>query len=579
MQQAQSEKTIKDLQCEKQKAQSEYLVQLSSTKNQLSKALAEKQCVEKSLQHEILNMQNELLTQKSNCESIKQQHSSIVEGLKSELVTSQQLKEESVSSIQKDLDLMKRECDNRMAHCKNEVEKLRSQLNDTNARADVDRKEWEHSLRSQYEHKLNAVREVNDSLVQQLTQTQNEIEDLRSQLLNIQLPLKNENESLAQQLNQAQKDIDCIKSVRDEDIRMHKSELEKTHQEKVQIESEFKELLNIQRPLENENKSLAQQLNQAQKDIDCIKSVRDEDIRMLKSELEKTHQEKVQIESEFKETTQQLHVALRNLNEMGLDGVRMRDDLEGFLNDFTKETNRFQKEMDHMKKVNEEQHSQLRNLKSKNEQYEYDCTMVRKHVSSLEEKLLTREKVSDGHKIQLQHLKIENEKYEHECNELRKNVSLLEERLLTRGQVSDEHRMQLQDLKMEKEQIEHECNELRQSITSFEERLTQEREESKRHQATQFELSEKNAKISQLEAETLRLSTQIAQLSESVEQLRSTQREKSLELSRAQQMIQVLKSKERYLESMVDSLADQISKTVRDYEMRISSSSSGENSD
>jgi hypothetical protein len=64
-----------------------------------------------------------------------------------------------------------------------------------------------------------------------------------------------------------------------------------------------------------------------------------------------------------------------------------------------------------------------------------------------------------------------------------------------------------------------------------------------------------------------------------MEQLRSTQREKSLELSRAQQMIQVLKSKERYLESMVDSLVDQISKTVRDYEMRISSSSSGESSD
>ena len=498
MQQAQSEITIKDLQCEKQKAQSEYVVQLSSTKNQLSNALAEKQCVEKSLQHEILNMQNELLTQKSNCESIKQQHSSIVEGLKFDLVTSQQLKEESVSSIQKDLDLMKRECDNRMAHCKNEVENLRSQLNDTKTRADVDRKEWEHSLRPQYEHKLNAVREVNDSLVQQLTQTQNEIEDLRSQLLNIKLPLENENESLAHQLNQAQNDIDCIKSVRDEDI------------------------------------------------------------RMLKSELEKTHQEKVQIESEFKETAQQLHVALRNLNEMGLDGARMRDDLEGFLNDFTKETNRFQKEMDHMKKVNEEQHSQLRNLKSENEQYEYDCTMLRKHVSSLEDKLLTREKVSDGHKIQLQHLKMENENYEQECDELR------------------------------------------QSITSFEERLTQEREESKRHhtdllllksqfqkntlelvteEATQLELSEKNAKISQLEAEKLRLSTQIAQLWESMEQLRSTQREKSLELSRAQQMILSLKSKERYLESMVDSLADQISKTVRDYEMRISSSFSGERSD
>ena len=85
---------------------------------------------------------------------------------------------------------------------------------------------------------------------------------------------------------------------------------------------------------------------------------------MLKSESEKTHLEKVQIESEFKETTQQLHVALRNLNEMALDGARMREDLEGFLNDFTKKTNRYQKEIDHMKKVNEEQQFLLRNLQS-----------------------------------------------------------------------------------------------------------------------------------------------------------------------------------------------------------------------
>ena len=540
MQQAQFEKTLKDMQCEKQKDLSEYLAQLSSIENQLSKALAEKQCVEKRLQHDILHMQNELQTQKNNCENIKQQHCSIVEGLKSDLVTAQQLKEESVSTMQKDLDVMKRECDERMTHCKNEVENLRSQLNDTKARADVDRNEWEHNLRPQYEHTLNAVREVNDSLVHQLTLAQNEIEDLRSQLLK------------------------------------------------------------IKQPLEKENETLAQKLKQAQKDIACIESVRDEDLRMLKSELDKTHQEKVKIESEFKETTQQLHVALRNLNDMALDGARMRDDLEGFLNDFTKETNRYQKEVDHMKKVNEEQQSRLRNLQCENEQYEYDCTVLRKHVSSLEEKISTREKFSDGHRIQLQHLKMENEKYEHECNELRKNVSLLEKRLSTRGQVSDEHRMQLQHLEKEKEQFEHECNELRQSITSLEERLTQEREESKRHhtdlsllksqyeknaldlvteEATQSELSEKNAKISQLEAEKLRLSTQIAQLWESMEQLRSTQREKSLELSRAQQVIQVLKSKERYLESMADSLADQINKTVRDYEMRMSSSSSSDSSD
>ena len=41
--------------------------------------------------------------------------------------------------------------------------------------------------------------------------------------------------------------------------------------------------------------------------------------------------------------------------------------------------------------------------------------------------------------------------------------------------------------------------------------------------------------------------------------------------------IQIPKSKERYLESRVESLANQITKTVRDYEMRLACSSSDEN--
>ena len=40
--------------------------------------------------------------------------------------------------------------------------------------------------------------------------------------------------------------------------------------------------------------------------------------------------------------------------------------------------------------------------------------------------------------------------------------------------------------------------------------------------------------------------------------------------------IQIPKSKERYLESRVESLANQITKTVRDYEMRLTCSSSAE---
>lgn len=89
-------------------------------------------------------------------------------------------------------------------------------------------------------------------------------------------------------------------------------------------------------------------------------------------------------------------------------------------------------------------------------------------------------------------------------------------------------------------------------------------------------LSEYTAHITQLQAEKMKLSKLIAEHSKSAEAQRIIQRETSAELSRAKQTIQILKSKERYLESRVESLADQISQTVRDYEMRLTSSLSGD---
>ena len=82
----------------------------------------------------------------------------------------------------------------------------------------------------------------------------------------------------------------------------------------------------------------------------------------------------------------------------------------------------------------------------------------------------------------------------------------------------------------------------------------------------QSELSELKAKFTTLESEKLQMQTKMASQTESMESTRNGQREMHAELSRAQQMIKMLRSKERYLESRVESLANQISKTVRDYE-------------
>lgn len=53
------------------------------------------------------------------------------------------------------------------------------------------------------------------------------------------------------------------------------------------------------------------------------------------------------------------------------------------------------------------------------------------------------------------------------------------------------------------------------------------------------------------------------------EKVRASENSKSTELSHAKQTIQKLKTREKYLESRVESLADQITKTVQDYETRL----------
>lgn len=54
-----------------------------------------------------------------------------------------------------------------------------------------------------------------------------------------------------------------------------------------------------------------------------------------------------------------------------------------------------------------------------------------------------------------------------------------------------------------------------------------------------------------------------------IDELRASEQLKSVELSKAKQTIQKLKTKEKYLESRVESLANQITKTVQEYETRL----------
>lgn len=516
--------------------------QISSLENQLSDALTMNHNLENELTQEIMFLQNEL---RNNSGHGKVTHDSIViESLKADLAAAHRLKDESVSAVQNDFDILKKECEKSISYYRNTIETLRSELHDVKTRAEADCKYWMHN----FQPRLLNVKEENRTLVQQLTDANMEVDQLRN----------------------------------------------------------------------------------------------------VESELEMLQQAKVQTESELKNTQLQLDTAIRNLNEMALDGSKMRNDLEGFLNALKKEKHQYQKEIDRMNTISEEQQTQIRNLIIENERYDVDCKELRINVS---DSIQVKAELN----MKLRTLKLENEQHDRLCSELNQNVTLLNKKLEQEKSSSERHIKEMlvieerykkynsargstdakqlvlsecmekmvkleaensrlsthiaqhsramehhrcthqemsQKLSQKNARNEHECNELRELISSLEDRLSHEKEESHQvrqevvalrdqcqtllldkatHEALQRKLSESTAIIKQLENERVKLLAHLAQ-----------KHETSAELSHAKQTIKVLKSKERYLESRVDSLANQISKTVQDYEMRLcnfSSSSSCENDD
>ncbi|KAL7551114.1 hypothetical protein ACHAWF_014312 [Thalassiosira exigua] len=488
------EQSINGLQNEKRDALAEAKRELADAKCEISAALADK----KSLNDQLDDMANELQMQRNSCDSVKQHHAKIVEGLKSDLAKARQLREESASSLHQDMETMKSEHDEHIKHYQDEIENLRDQLQSTKHQADFDRKEWTNNAQPTYERNLQSVTK--------------------------------------------------------------------------------------------EKEELATKLEQANKDILALKSVRDKDIEMLESELDKTYKSKVEIEVEFKDTKRQLHNALRNLDELQLDGGKMRSDLEGAMSDFTKERAHYQKEINQLQTCNVEQKCQITELTRDRTVYEDNCTMLQercnmledrclaletrlmnemKSVQTLEDKLMKEMRSNKQHdeeyvssnemlKLEIQYLKSKLENTEEEMASRSQAALAREEKMASSNQLElTEHKKAVSQLQTEKSQLKAQIEQHKESIESLQQN----------QQDSSSELSQAQQMIQALKSKE-----------ESAEILKQNQRESAAHLSRAQQTIQILKSKERYLESRVESLSAQISQTVQDYEMRLTHSNSSDGS-
>lgn len=277
------------------------------------------------------------------------------------------------------------------------------------------------------------------------------------------------------------------------------------------------------------------------------------EIENLHSHLRSTQSEsedKIQRAEKEKEVlVQQLAQAVKDINSIKLNRKKDIQFLESELDQTTKDKVEMEQELIETKRqlqnaVRKLEEMEMKDLESKVD----DLTNQKSHYLK---EISDWKNVSEEHRCQIKDLKRDNDQYEVENNALQMKVASLEERL---GQSE-----------------KHDESGLVHHIEYLKEKLQLAKEEAMKATTTVAN-DEYNAKIMQLENEKLDLYSQVAQQKESMEQLRTTHHEMMLELSRAQQKIQVQKSKETYLESRLDSLANQISKTVLAYEMKLSSS-------
>ena len=303
---------------------------------------------------------------------------------------------------------------------------------------------------------------------------------------------------------------------------------------------------------------------------------------MLNSELEKTSKRNLELEVDLKETKRQLTSAVRSLDVITLDGGKMRSDLESIMSDFSREKETLLTEITQLKARRENNTSKVDKLMREKQRHENKSRELRQDVKALEERLKKTMDLNEQLKKDQDHRESEiRSNEEGKVNEidqlkselsrmeaLRQDVKALEERL----KKTTEHNEQLQEDRDRREN-EIRSNEdgekraLQHEIACLKSNLN--RMEDEARAASQKMTSDYERKLADLQV-------QISQNLAALSSCKQEQDEKTAELSRAHQAIQIHKSKERYLESRVESLATQIADTVQDYEMRLAASRSGE---
>lgn len=157
---------------------------------------------------------------------------------------------------------------------------------------------------------------------------------------------------------------------------------------------------------------------------------------------------------------------------------------------------------------------------------------------------------------------------------LKTEKDLLHRELVELRYQTEEQKNTIKYLTMDKTRCEESCDMLRSKIRELEAKGHYGRSDEKEMMQLEIKylknmLGKANNTINSSANIMCEKNGSSSTLEDQVEQLRANEKSRAAELSQARQMIQKLKTKEKYLESRVESLANQITKTVQEYETRL----------
>ena len=594
--------------------------QLSTTKHKLSDALSQKSNTEKIFQEKLSKQQN-------SARKAEKHYSTLIESLEADLAANIDLQKENTVSLNNKMREMEEKYAETIRTYEGHLRSADSEIEDWTNNVQPT---YERRLQSVTEEKralaLQLTREQKE-MVGLKSELEKGKEQLQDALQNIE-QMTIESDEMCHDINGVvdgyKKDIARLTASNDDQrFRMEHLNKEKEYLEEncTELRQNVKEmehkLLEETRAHNKDKDSSAEEIEKAQKEaarlIDCN---REQQYKLEDLKSENQH---------YKENCTELQQNAEQLEQRLAQEQRARDECKALAE---KDNHEIQKEVSRLTRDNDEQQYELENLKRENKRYEESCAEMRQSVKELEHQLANKTRVHNEYRelTEEENCKLKkeiswSEHLEKESNanrmELRLSAKELENRLAEEMRTSKEckekaeeetrkaqkevsrltncndvHQYKLDDLNKENEQCEENCKTLRWNVKELKNKLSEatrtneeykERAEKEDYEALNAEnrylaeklaqsetqhttqLSMQRAKITQLEAEKLQLNTQIAQYPEK-------QRDKDSELLRTLQTNKMLKSKERYLESRVESLANQISMMVQDYEMKISSS-------